>query len=299
MTKSRQKPYPWVMMKSENTLRLVWAAGACSAMLFSSVAFAGVSSPWAESLHSTARLIGAGAARPEDHLPSGSLLAGLELRLDPKFITYWRSPGEAGVPPTFEFGGSENLKDVRVQYPAPEKLDEGGTEAFGYRGEVTFPLVVVALDPARPVKLELAFGYAVCADLCLPAKAHLDLVLDGSPSAESKIVFDALATVPKPRKLGEAGALRIDAFTPMSASSFQVDATTPDGTGILVVEAPEPWYFSAAAGRAEGNGHVSFTLTGPARVPAELPDGPVRLTLVGSTGAIEVPVRLDASAPKP
>ncbi len=268
-------------------------------MLLSRAASAGEPSRWADSPHSAARLIPAGSARPGDHLPSGSLLAGVQVRLDPKFITYWRSPGEAGVPPTLTFAGSDNLESVRVEFPVPEKLDEGGIEAFGYSGGVTFPLVVTAKDPARPVKLDLAFDYAVCANICLPAKAHLGLVLDGSPSAEGKIVIDALASVPQARKLGEAGPVRIDDVRPEPGGGFVAEATTPDGAGTLFVEAPDPWYLSASASHATGDGHMSFTLAGPDRPSGPASGEPMRLTLVSSAGAIEVPVRLDALTPTP
>ncbi len=245
------------------------------------------------------RLIPAGHAAAGDDLPAGTLLAGIEVRLDRSFITYWRSPGDAGVPPTFGFAGSENLKAARVEYPAPSRLDEGGADAFGYASDVIFPLVVMPSDPARPVTLDVTLDYAVCANICLPAKAHLTTVLDGSGSAESALVHSALAQVPRVRSLGEAGPVRIDAVKPGPTGSFVVEATTPDGTGTLFAEAPEPWFLSTSPGRPAGDRHVSFTMTLSGTGPLPVPSEPVRLTLVSPAGAIEVPVPLDALPPKP
>src|SRR5258708_494959 len=80
--------------------------------------------------------------------------AGLEITLAPGAITYWRAPGEAGVPPTFDFPGSQNLARAEVAFPAPERIPEpDGSVAFGYRASVILPTAVTAADPAKPVRL--------------------------------------------------------------------------------------------------------------------------------------------------
>ncbi len=140
-------------------------------------------------------------------LSGAHLLAGIEVRLDPHFITYWRDPGDAGVPPSFDAAASANLKSVEVRYPAPERLDEAGAQAFGYSDDVVFPLLVTPLDPAKPVTLAVEFDYAACYNICLPARAELTLTLDGRPSAEGDRVLDALAAVPRRAQLGPDGPL--------------------------------------------------------------------------------------------
>lgn len=288
------------MAKLRTTLGWIGAAGASvAAAAVSCPAFAAASSAWIDSAHSAVRLIPAGVAQAAGDVPAGSRLAGIEVRLDPGFITYWRSPGDAGVPPSFGFGGSANLKDARVAYPAPSRLDEGGADAFGYTADVVFPLVVVPGDPARPVTLDVTLDYAVCANICLPAKAHVATVLDGSGSAEEPLVRRALERVPRASRVGAAGPLRIDAVKPGPAGGFVAEATTPEGTGTLFGEAPEPWFLTTSAGQPAGDGHVRFTIAVSGGAPASVPDAPVRLTLVSPAGAVEVAVRLDALAPKP
>ncbi|HEX9170404.1 MAG TPA: protein-disulfide reductase DsbD domain-containing protein, partial [Roseiarcus sp.] len=99
------------------------------------------STEWAPSAKSQARLIAAGAG-----------LAGFEIKLAPGAITYWRDPGDAGLPPTFDFSASENVASVETKFPAPKRIKEAdGGEAFGYDGGVIFPLRVVPRDPAKPV----------------------------------------------------------------------------------------------------------------------------------------------------
>src|ERR1700746_344681 len=57
---------------------------------------------------------------------SGSvLLGGIAMQLEPGWKTYWRSPGDSGVPPRFDFSKSDNVEAVTVLWPAPKKFDDG------------------------------------------------------------------------------------------------------------------------------------------------------------------------------
>ena len=67
---------------------------------------------WVQGLHSRARLL-------SGDRKGGEWLAGIEIALDPGFKTYWRNPGESGLPPRFDWSGSENVKSVDIRWPAP------------------------------------------------------------------------------------------------------------------------------------------------------------------------------------
>ncbi len=268
-------------------LRLIWAAcGLCATLVAAADPAAGA----AAGAHALARIV---VGRAAGERAADGLLAGIAITLDPTYITYWRDPGEAGVAPRFDFSRSENLASARVEYPAPARFDEGGVEAFGYAGAVTFPVVAVAADPARPVVLDVALDYAVCAALCLPARAHLRAVL-GTPAASDGVLLGAaLATVPRRRRLGETGPVRIDAIAHSGARAFRVEAVAPDGTGSLFVEAPDGWYFAAKPAISGADGHLSFPVEAVQVPPADVPrDGTVVFTLVSAGGSIEVPVEL-------
>ncbi len=249
-------------------------------------------SPWARSAQSQARLI-------EGESPPGERLAGLDIRLAPRFITYWRDPGDAGVPPTLTFTGSTNLKSATVLYPVPRKLDEAGALAFGYEAEVTFPIRVVPVDPARPVGLVLGLDYAVCHEICLPAHADLRLDLDGRPSGEAAQVGVALAAVPRVSSLGAAGIPSIVGIVPRNDGGFAVTATGANVASVLFVEAPEGFAYEAGPGQATDAGTMFPVkrLDHPKEV--EQPGSPVILTLSTAAGAIEVPIRLDGAVAKP
>lgn len=239
------------------------------------------STPWAAGAKSQARLV---AARGD--------LAGLEIELAPGAITYWRDPGDAGLPPTFDFSGSLNLASAEPVFPAPKRIPESdGGVAYGYDGQVTFPIRVVSADAAKPVTLALAVHYAVCEKICLPAQARLILALPvGTSSPNAGLVEAALALAPRLKTLAELGA----SLRPLDAASWRFCAPLESGPARdLFVEAPEGWWLtSRPEPPAEGRACFRIDLGGKpdgAKLPIE-----ARLTLTGGASPVETRVQFAA-----
>jgi DsbC/DsbD-like thiol-disulfide interchange protein len=197
---------------------------------------------WAKTLKAEARL-----------LAGGPRLAALEIRLAPGAVTYWRNPGDAGAPPSFDFSKSVNLASAEPEFPAPERIAEpDGSEAFGYREGVTFPIVVEPVDPSKPVTLALDASYAVCEKICLPAKANLTLSLpeDGSTPYAAAIEKAREAT-PRPIEWRALGA----ELASVDASDWRLCLPAAPGPARdLFLETPSGWWLSTkpapgAAGR--------------------------------------------------
>ncbi|MGH8515544.1 MAG: protein-disulfide reductase DsbD domain-containing protein, partial [Gammaproteobacteria bacterium] len=190
------------------------------------------------------RLIAAGGG-----LPQNAYRAGVEIRLAPGALTYWRMPGGAGVPPAFSFEGSANAGHIEISYPAPMRIDEDGVEAFGYRDLVIFPLRITPQDATRPVVLVLNLSYAVCRRVCLPAKAEARLTLlpkleagAGTASQDASAIAAAEAAVPL-RLTPEQRDARV-AISRDETASMPTWRLTPRGSAQdLFAEAPPGWYF--------------------------------------------------------
>ena len=234
------------------------------------------------------RPIGRSAAKSEARLiAGGGDLAGFEIALAPGAITYWRDPGDAGLPPTLDFSASDNVASVEPEFPAPKRIKEAdGGEAFGYDGDVVFPLAVKPRDPAKPATLKLNADFAVCEKVCLPAKAHLELKLTpatGSPHAGA--IDAALATVPRAIAPKDFGALEA-----LAAESWRLCLAHEEGPRRdLFVEAPEGWWLKTAPAQAN-EGRDCFTLTvGDKPKGAALPVT-LRLTLTGGAGPVETTI---------
>src|SRR5438105_11798758 len=117
-------------------------------------------SPWQRDTHSAVRLL-AGSR-------SGAvLLGGIAIQLQPGWKTYWRTPGDSGVPPRFDFSKSDNVEAVTVLWPAPLKFDDGaGGHSIGYHNKIVLPLRIVARAADKPVTLRAEINYAACEKLC-------------------------------------------------------------------------------------------------------------------------------------
>src|SRR6266571_1649262 len=156
-------------------------------------------SNWDAQAHTASRLIAGAMSRNHDVV---FLRAGIEIKLDPGWETYWRNPGDSGAPPTFDFFDSENVKAVSVLWPAPKRFPDGaGGNSIGYVNHVILPLHVVPTDDTKQTALRLKLGYAVCANICIPVEANLALRLTGN-GAEDAAIERAEVRVPRHVALG-------------------------------------------------------------------------------------------------
>ncbi len=164
-----------------------FAGGLCGL----TVAVLAATSAWSEDFsHSQARLL-------HGEFTDGMWSAGVEIDLADGWKTYWRMPGEAGIAPLFDWSGSHNVAEIELRWPAPRRYHDASGETIGYAERVIFPITVRPENPEQPVNLALQLDYAVCKDICIPARVELSLVLDrstamSSPAAAVIRRFDAL-----------------------------------------------------------------------------------------------------------
>ncbi len=143
--------------------------------------------------HSVVRLVDGGVV-------DGRKLAGVDVRLGEGWKTYWKVPGDSGTPPVFDWSKSKNLKRATVLWPAPARYADPETgETIGYKERVVFPVVVEPEDPASPVVLHLVMDYALCNEMCIPARAEVERVLMPAGGGEdAELVRRWLKRVPGP-----------------------------------------------------------------------------------------------------
>lgn len=145
-------------------------------------------SEWQNTDHGQTRLIAAenavGTAAGSTTGGNATVRLGLQVRLDPGWKTYWRSPGDAGIPPIFDWSDSTNLAEATIDWPLPRRFSYYGLETFGYEDEVVLPITVRLARPGAPTRLRLVLQYAACANVCVPYEALLALDLPaGSPQS--------------------------------------------------------------------------------------------------------------------
>jgi DsbC/DsbD-like thiol-disulfide interchange protein len=248
-------------------------------------------SPWQRDGHSAVRLL-AGSR-------SGSvLLGGIAFQLQPGWKTYWRTPGDSGVPPRFDFSKSDNVEAVTILWPAPTKFDDGaGGHSMGYHDGVVLPLRIVAKNLDKPVTLRADVSYAVCEKICIPVQAEAELPFTSVASTEDSALFAALDTVPKPANVGDPNPLTIRDVKRQGKSTVLVDVVSPDPRGLnLFVEGPTPDWGLPVPKLLEssppGVRRFAFELDG--MPPGVSPEGAaLKLTLVGGDRAYEFNINLE------
>ncbi len=119
----------------------------------------------------------------------------LHVGLDDGWKTYWRVPGEAGIPPQIDVKG-DNVASFRVDFPVPQRIVDGSGEAIGYHHEVAFIIYVKAKDAAKPVGVDVSAFYGVCKDICRPAKFAVSATL-GVEQTHAVDVATWQAQIPK------------------------------------------------------------------------------------------------------
>jgi DsbC/DsbD-like thiol-disulfide interchange protein len=270
------------------------ALGFAATVLASSLAIevrAQDASPWQRDGHSAVRLI-AGSR-------SGAvLLGGIAIQLQPGWKTYWRTPGDSGVPPRFDFSKSENIEAVTILWPAPLKFDDGaGGHSLGYHDQIVLPLRIVAKNADKPVTLRAEINYAVCEKLCIPVEANAELAFTSVASTEDSALFAALDTVPKPASVGDPNPLSIRDVKRDGKSAVLVDVVSPDAKEVnLFVEGPTPDWALPVPKLLEhsppGVKRFAFELDGVP--PGTNPDGAaLKLTLVGGDRSYEFNINLE------
>lgn len=249
-------------------------------------------SPWQKDSHAAVRLLAGSRSGPV-------LLGGIAVQLDPGWKTYWRTSGDSGVPPRFDFSKSENIEAVTVLWPAPMKFDDGaGGFSLGYHDQVVLPLRIVPKSNDKPVTLRAKISYAVCEKICIPVEASTELTFASVASTEDSVLFAALDTVPKPASVGDPNPLTIRDVEREGKSTVLVDVIAPDAKAVnLFVEGPTPdWALPVPKLLEHGPPGVkrfAFKLDG-APPPGINPEGAaLKLTLVGGDRSYEFNINLE------
>lgn len=246
--------------------------------------------PWFEVQGSRVRLV----AGPSAAAPGRPHLAAVEIELAEGWKTYWRMPGDAGVPPAFDWKGSANAGAIKVLYPAPARLPEAGGEAIGYKRAVVFPIEVTAQDPAKPVNLKLALEFGICREICIPAETTFNLSLPpGRAGAIPREIAAALERVPRAQasrrkddpKLEGVAVNRSGGLPQLTVDArFAGNAKGAD----LFIEAPDGLYVPLPKKVADPAGGISrFAVELSRDLERDLQGKTLTLTLVSDAGASE------------
>lgn len=222
---------------------------------------------------------------------SGSYMTALRLTLAKDWKTYWRSPGDAGIPPMFDWRGSENLGAVQFHWPRPHVFSANGLQSIGYKHELVLPIEIMPEDPSRPILLRATVDLGVCLDICMPATVSFEAEIGGDGGSDPLILAALKA---RPATAAEAGLRRIVCHVEPTSDGLRLTAVIampPTGGAETVVFEPgsgEVWVSDAVVTRDGNTLTATSDLVSETASPIALDRKSVVVTVLGQDRAVEI-----------
>jgi DsbC/DsbD-like thiol-disulfide interchange protein len=195
------------------------------------------SSDWFEVEGGKVRIVSSGLPDAQ-----GRLRGAIEIELHPGWKTYWRDPGEAGIPPHLEVGRSLNVSDAEIGFPLPQHFEDGYSTWAGYSHSVVLPVTLQVPTPDAAVIVTADLQLGICESICIPVSASLEFdPAAGADDMEHNAIVDAaFAALPEASHKGfEVVAARTD------DTGLTIEADVPGATPELFLETPENWRIGA------------------------------------------------------
>jgi suppressor for copper-sensitivity B len=256
---------------------------------------AGDTTPWIGNVPAQSRLI----LESSQFAGTATQRVGVQIKLESGWWTYWRAPGSSGMPPVFDWSGSENLaEDPEIIWPVPLRTVAYGESLNLYKNEVIFPVEFRAADPTKPIKLHLKVLFGVCRNMCVPETAAHDVVLP--PAAGTPKVNEANV------KLIEAYAGRKPSHDPLETGleiqgvnaladeakaylAIRVKGLRAGGSSLVLVESADMTRVAEVKARPTGDGLIKLLMLklGPVANLRDLSGKRVRVTVIDGGRALE------------
>ncbi len=217
-------------------------------------------------------------------------MAAIRIDLAPGWKTYWRAPGEGGVPTVLRLTDAEGVTGMAIHWPSPQVFFTNGLRSVGYEGSVILPVEFI-VDTSGAAEVEGRLELGVCYDVCMPISVDLEGALPASTARDGTI---AAALSDRPYTATEAGAGAVNcSIEPINDGlrvtvSAQVPDTGNDETVVVEHRDPMIWVSEAVTQR-HGSSLTAVAEVVPAdQGPFALDRGDLRITVIGSQRAIEL-----------
>lgn len=224
-------------------------------------------------------------------IEAGPEHVGLQVRLAPGWKFYWRSPGEGGVPPRFDWSASQNLAAAEVAWPAPRRIAIGAADLHGYTGEVILPIALTRKRRGEPVVLNLTLEYGVCKDVCILREDNLSRILQPDAAADASALARLArwqAQVPRPAQA--AGITLVSQQAEAGMLTVVLAGERPfDRPDLFVEGTPEAWFGRPEISLTPDRRTARFVI--PVQPAAAASGLPLTLTLTDTALAAELTLR--------
>lgn len=223
---------------------------------------------------------------------NGTHFAALKFVLAPGWKTYWRAPGDGGVPTRLDWSGSTNLRDVKILWPLPEVFRQNGLRSVGYRGEFILPMAFQAVS-GGPIEIDGRLDFGVCAEICLPVGLDLHMLL--LPDQKSDVVEISAALQKHPINAAQAKLRRVACKVTYREGrarlDVEIDMPALEGKGeAMVLEPANPrlWVGEPYVTRKGDTLRATAEMATRSGTPFQLNLDQLRITVITTQNAVEI-----------
>lgn len=221
----------------------------------------------------------------------GTHVAGFRISLAPGWKTYWRSPGDAGIPPRFSLSASNSLAGLRVSWPVPDVYYINGMRVIGYEDELILPVAFTADDPSAPIRLSGEIEVGVCEDICIPVTFAVGGLLPPAGGSDPAI---RAAIADRPMTEAEAGVGRVACdISPIDDGltvSARVELPRFGESEVAVLELPDRsiWISEAETRRDGAVIEAAVDMVPPEGAPFAFDRSELRITVFADGRAVDI-----------
>lgn len=231
------------------------------------------------------------SVRPGWRAADGSHIAALEITLQPGWKTYWRAPGDAGIPPLIIWANSRNIQSVRINWPTPTVFDQNGMRSVGYREKLILPLTITLKNPAQAADLSGRVQIGICNQVCVPVEIGFNQPLGPTKTKADPKIAAALAD--RPYSATEAKVSNVTCrVTPSANGVFLVAQIKMPASGdeFVIIEPGDPaiWAGEATVTRQGQTLTATSELAHSSGAAFALDRSAIRITVLGKHHATDI-----------
>lgn len=222
---------------------------------------------------------------------SGRHMTALRVTLAPGWKTYWRAPGEGGIPARFDWEGSGNLQAVTFHWPVPEVFEDNGMRSVGYTRELVLPIEITPRTPGQLVQMRADLEIGVCEYVCIPVSARLSADLAGAGAPDARITGAMRARPDTPQEAGlRSVSCDVDPIKDGLRLTAHLDLPQLGPNEYTVFELPDQtiWVSEASTSRQGATLRAVTEMVPPNGKPFALDRSSVRITVMAAGRAVEI-----------
>ena len=219
----------------------------------------------------------------------GSVMAGLRIDMSDGWKTYWRAPGDAGIPPIIQWVGSNNVESIAFHWPVPEVFDQNGIRSIGYNDTVTIPVEIFPND-AGEIRLSGSINIGVCDEICVPVNLEFDTLLPQDAPRDAAITA---ALMNRPSSASEASVGTVTCTIAPTSGGMQITTRTAlsqQGPEAIIIETSDPYVWVSEPDVTRTTTHIIATanLIHVDGASFAVDRSGIRITVLGQDRAVDI-----------